>query len=232
MSDSEFDPVASEYYDPLLHPTCRNLRDGSLKAVKALISESVKVERYLEIGAGRSVLEDIPPLREIVEEVVINDESEEMLKYSEALTTEGADLVCGDFRTIEFSHGGFDLVLASLGDAYNDEPSWRRIGELLRAGGICIFTTPSHAWSYPYRTEHQGGRYDVARFTLGSGSIIDLESRILPELDQARLVQSLGLQVRLTVGVYRSSLLEPISPKLDVQESALIPLVTGYLVTK
>jgi|HubBroStandDraft_6_1064221.scaffolds.fasta_scaffold21767_4 SAM-dependent methyltransferase len=231
MSGYEFDSVASEYYDSVLHPTCRNLRDGSLKAIRALLEENLKVERYLEIGAGRSVLQDLPCLREIVDDVVINDESQRMLQYSEALATK-AHLVCGDFTTIKFDREGFELVVASLGDAYNDERSWTSIAEVLSLNGRCIFTTPSYPWSRAYRSTHQGGRYDVARFKLRSGEVVDLESHILPELEQAKLVQSVGLRVRLTAGVYKSDLVAPISPKLDVDESSLIPLLIGYLVTK
>src|SRR2546429_557442 len=103
-----YEELASEYYDPLRHPTCANFREASALILKKWVMAHPGQFRW-EVGAGDSVLAEL--LSESApgtKGVVIADASLSMLKYSSRWTTQGALLVVSRAESLPVTDGHVD----------------------------------------------------------------------------------------------------------------------------
>ena len=83
-----------------------------------------------------------------------------MLAYSAAWFRRGARPVIADALRLPIRSACFGLVVASLGDAYNDPQFWSEVSRVLQPGGVVLFTTPSFEWAVSFRREEPGGNRD------------------------------------------------------------------------
>ncbi|WP_347839001.1 class I SAM-dependent methyltransferase [uncultured Draconibacterium sp.] len=226
--------LAQEYYDESLHPTCANFRIAS----KGLIENILKSidnnlnKRFLEVGAGKSVLlELIEELNIPSNKIIITDKDSEMLQYSSMLSLDKKyQLLCIDAEKTEFEPNSFDIIVSSLGDPYNTGEFWKEISRILVTNGICIFTTPSYEWSSRFRKPNE--IHDFAEFITKDKKTVLVPSYIYKSDKQKELIQQNQLKV-ISTSCYELNKINSstISHKLKLTNDRL-PVVTSYLIIK
>jgi SAM-dependent methyltransferase len=202
--------LSSEYYDQARHPTSRNLRAASLIAIRGLIV-GARLRRVCEFGAGRSIFLDLPELQDHVSDIVLVDESADMLRYSDGLPN--ARRVVADVGNVELETDYFDCIIASLGDAYNLQAVWERASSLLSPGGWLIYTGPALPWATRFRRENQDGRLNQADFDAVTGRV-SVPSYVLSQQEQFTLWRSSNLVPLRWVEIYPADVPPPLSPKI------------------
>ena len=230
---NDYDAVADEYYDSGLHPTTANLGEASkLIASHWLPIFTPTARRVYEVGAGRSfAAEWMWQHRLPLQRLTITDCSSRMLRYSSHWEASGAAAVLADAEHLPISDGSQDLVVALLGDPYNNPAFWLEVQRVLVVGGRVIFTTPTYEWARAYRA-HAGDAASVAIFELGNGRQLAMPSHILPRKEQDQLIGRNGLMVETVAEVSADEIQPPLSPKLAVASASGLPVVRGYLARK
>lgn len=208
-------PIAGEYYDPALHPTSHALGEASRELIVPEL-EGLR-GRVLEVGAGRGLVAQVvaAPV-----EVVTSDVEPEMLSYAGSIPRR----VLADATALPFHDESFDLVVAGLGDPYNQAAFWGECHRVLRRDGRVVYTTPSYRWARAFRAE-EGAPLNRAVFERGDGVTIAVPSTILEEPQQLELIERSGL-VRVTVKHLGSAGIAAYdaAPKLHVSPGELATL--------
>ena len=230
-----YEDLASEYYDSVRHPTCANFRDASAHFLRdRLVFAYRETRKVCEVGPGKSLVAELLAERGVpVDGLILIDSSPSMLRYSEKWAHTGAQLVIGDAFILPLASESVDLVVASLGDAYNDHHFWRDVERVLRTGGISLFTTPSYDWAAAFRNTDDPFMMTLAEFLLRDGRTLYVPSRIYPRDDQIKLVEDSDLVV-IEVNEIPISVLESkhLSPKLTPRRGRDASIVTGYVIRK
>lgn len=224
LLSGSYSDLASEYYDPVRHPTCANFREGSHNLVVSWLRRiATDRDDVLETGAGASlVAEWLEEEKRQIASLVVTDASQEMLRYSKRPSLCFEMIVC-DAQITPLASGSFDVVVASLGDPYNTLRFWKEAARLLRPDGHVLFTSPSFEWATQFRD-----RSNAAEFILSDGRMIAVPSLIVASDDQRRMIEASGLAL-LDVQAFMDTELRssPRSPKLCPG-----PIVSGYLAQK
>lgn len=234
-TEATYEDVAGEYYDAIRHPTCANLLDTSHALLRDWMGCGQASSGWLcEIGPGQSAL--APAVAEAggdLRRVVLVDASWSMLACTGRWARCGVRLVQGDARQLPFTDASFALVLASLGDPYNDEYFWCEVSRVARPGAALFFTTPSHDWALAYRGEGDDLGVLTAEFELAGGRRVRVPSRILSTSAQRSLIEASGLVVE-EVREVPVSALDPgqRSPKLVARRGQAASVLTGYRISK
>ena len=217
-----YECVAHEYYDPSKHPTCFNLREASLIAIKRALGKLThKSQVVLEVGAGKSVfLEDEIRNFHAPRELLLLDKSDRMLAYSKELGNASAKFLHADVTGIPLPRCSVDLIVSSLGDPYNCLPAWLEFGRVLRPEGKVIFTTPAYQWASLFRSQVAAERENAAYF-ISNGHEIYLPSFILEDSLQIKLMQEAGFSTVYHEAVKASALSGPLSSKLTFNQGDL-----------
>jgi SAM-dependent methyltransferase len=222
--DGTYADLASEYYDPIRHPTCANFREGSQALIARWLNELVKSDDdVLETGAGASlVAEWLEEEGQELSTLVIADSSKEMLRYSRRPSVPLKMLVC-DSQRLPLASESFNIIVASLGDPYNTPEFWVEAARLLRPNGHVIFTTPSFDWADQFRD-----RAASAEFVLRDGRTISVPSFIESEERQREIIGLSGL-VLIDVRSFQDTEIRstPRSPKLRRGS-----IISAYLAAK
>jgi|SRR6266404_129638 len=225
-----YEAVAREYYDPKLHPTCRNFRLASQTLLRQWLTLISVEYPIIETGAGDSVIAEM-----FVEQgrtlngLIITDESPTMLAYSDKYAKDGATSILASAEDLPFPGGFAGTLAASLGDPYNTSTFWRAASRLLKPEGYVFYTTPSYEWASAFRGDL---RLSDSEFQLSDGRRIDLRSIIIPEAEQIEMIDDAGLHVREISHVPLSDIQSPLSPKLLLNQGQGLTVVTGYVVRK
>lgn len=221
--------VASEYYDPNLHPTCADFREASKKFVEDLLVSDKVQGRIADIGCGWSLLATLlrPASPDI--ELVLIDDSDEMLARNICTPVETRR---ANVQMAPFGDAEFDWIFAILGDPYNTLRTWKNIRKALRRGGRCIFIVPSFAWAQAFRTRSDRERRGFARFVMSTGREVYLPSLILPPSEQKSLIEEAGLHVDSMSHVPASCILKIRSPKIAKILSPDEPILDVYMTKK
>jgi SAM-dependent methyltransferase len=224
-----YELLSAEYYDVTRHPTCRNFGDLSERFIVPRLKRILrKGTHVVDAGAGRSIAAAVMAEEGIgLDGLIILDSAPGMLAHSQEWLERGARAIIADARDTGLGSGSFDIIVASLGDPYNQPLFWRECARLLRRGGSCLFTTPTHDWASRFRI---GSDLDAAEFLLSDGRSVLVPSFTPPDRDQITMIQQAGLRVGEVRAYSRDDLSEPISPKLDLGRA--IPLVRGYTAKK
>ena len=188
-------PLAEEYYDPQRHPTCANFRTASTLLLRRMLARlTVNGAAVCEVGAGRSIVPDlVPDWGERLRELVLVDASPEMLAHSAAAIQLGAVPEIADARALPFPAACFDLVIASLGDPFNDQTFWCEMRRVLAPGGVCLFTCPAYDWAQAFRGAHANGVIGQADFLTRGGHGWTVPSLIWPPAAQIKMIEGAGL---------------------------------------
>jgi ubiquinone/menaquinone biosynthesis C-methylase UbiE len=207
--------LAAEYYDSMRHPTCANFREASTIFLAEELSARSWHEGFVaEIGAGRSlVAELVPPAALAQRQLALIDISCEMLAHSMNWLRAGAFGIIADAHQLPVGDGSFDLVIAILGDPFNDQEFWYEVARVLRPKGLCLFTLPAFSWAQAFRASVS--RSDLAEFVTANGETLGLPSLIPPPDRQREMIETAGLVVlrERTINL-REIVLTPWSPKL------------------
>jgi SAM-dependent methyltransferase len=226
-----YDEVASEYYDSARHPTCANFGELSERFIAPRLTTWLAPPfRILEVGAGRSIV--APRLAKTggsLQNLTLLDHSPAMLAHSRQWAQFGATLMVADARATGLPPASFDLIVAALGDPYNDATFWAEVERILTSGGVCLFTTPAWEWSVRFR--HLSAR-TRAEFLLERGETVAVPSLILAVEDQFQLIAAAGLTVQESEAFTATGLSSPRSPKLNVFQEGEEPVVRGFTVQK
>jgi SAM-dependent methyltransferase len=227
-----YDVVATEYYDPVRHPTCHNFGELSERFLLRRIEVLASREGWtLEIGAGRSVVAPVLRARGIgLDRLILLDRSRAMLEHSRRWQSLGAKLLVADAAATAISDAVISLVVAGLGDPYNDERLWKEVRRVMVPGGTCLFTAPALEWAGRFRAS--SGRSE-AEFVLGDGTAIAVPSKVLSVEKQTRLVATAGMRVVEVADYSSAELVGPHSKKLDVFDGAMhVPIIRGFAIRK
>jgi SAM-dependent methyltransferase len=225
---SSYNLIASEYYDPALHPTCANFdglsRKFLLPRIRALPDYAVPI---IDVGCGRSlVAEAIHSMRRNLQSVTLLDSSADMLNHSRRWETEGARLIVADATKTELANCSFAVLVASLGDPYNTPAFWQEAYRLLKPNGICLFTTPSPEWAHEFRKSTQR---DNAEFVLSDGSVMLVPSYIPCTNDQTAMIEAAGFSLSERFVLHLSDISGPVSSKLlSKQPGRDRPILRGF----
>jgi len=123
-----------------------------------------------------------------------------------------------------------DVLVSSLGDAYNLYEFWAEAHRVLKPDGSVIFTTPSHEWASGYRRNADG---NVAEFELADSRHVYAPSFVWSLDAQVELMRQSGFRLLWTMMVKSSQLDQaPTSKKLLLADLEDAPIVTGYLARK
>ena len=124
-----------------------------------------------------------------------------------------------------------DVVVALLGDPYNNVAFWAEVGRVLAIGGRVIFTSPSYEWARQYRNAVKDIR-SRAVFDVVDGRRISLPSMVMAPEEQVEIISQHGLQVLETAGTFGHEIRSPHSPKIWAAVAEGLPIVSGYLARK
>jgi ubiquinone/menaquinone biosynthesis C-methylase UbiE len=231
-SDSAFDVLASEYYDSDLHPTCSNFRTGSMLLLSRWIVDGR--QDLCDVGCGNSVLAEIVGNHSWQPaSLLLTDSSAAMLEHSRGCERLGAKLMIAQADELPFPDCSIDLLVASLGDPYNEASFWREARRVLRKDGCVVYSTPSPEWASSFRGGLGRAESNRAEFVLADGRKTWIPSIIYPEPVQRQMIESAGLNVEDVKGVSIQELTGVrLSPKLSVLHSPSSPVVSGYLARK
>lgn len=232
---ADYESLAPEYYDKARHPTCSDFRAASIELISRYLEFASLKDALspLEIGAGRSVFVDLSDkYQDLATRAVATDRSMGMLRYTDR-NASGPKLICASANALPFPKEQFDLVVASLGDPYNDESFWQEIERILVPGGCCIFTTPALGWSSRYRSAQQNDSQAVAVFETSDGKHVAVPSFVLPISEQIALIDRGGLITTdvwtFTRGMFRDG---PTSSKIRNYSTSSTPIVSQFVARK
>jgi 2-polyprenyl-3-methyl-5-hydroxy-6-metoxy-1,4-benzoquinol methylase len=229
-SAQSYDRIATEYYDPVRHPTCADFRDATRLLLDRFLAQHAPRQRALELGAGKSLVAECYAAHELpLTTLTITDASAAMLAYSEIWRERGAKLAVSTVEALSELEGQFDFVFACLGDPYNTPRLWHRIRQRLAPLGTYFYTTPSFDWATRFRRHHQGGQNSLAEF-LVDGERVYVPSLVLSLEAQRVMIEASGLTVEHVADIARRDLPKGVrSPKLALAEIAAdLPIVTAY----
>jgi SAM-dependent methyltransferase len=229
---SGYETLASEYYDPVRHPTCANFREGS-RALLAKWIGSISLDRSVvcEVGCGKSLLAEMLGRMADLRDVYLIDSSPSMLAYSQRWAQRGAHLVMGDAEALPLPAQSVDVLVSSLGDPYNVDAFWGEAQRVIRPSGRVLFTTPAYGWAKSFRVTYEADSHQ-ADFELVDGRHVGVPSFILPTSQQTELVERHDLAVCEIVEFPMSALRGSISPKLVLRRGLEASVVTGYAITR
>jgi SAM-dependent methyltransferase len=224
--------IAHEYYDAVRHPTSSNFRTASARVIDSWLDPALPRQgQIIDVGAGDSLVgELLHHRRRSLRRLTLLDASPEMLRHSQKWLALGATAITADARTLPLPDSSVGLLVASLGDAFNERPFWQHVQRVLRADGIAIYTTPSYEWASKYREEHDEP-IDAAEFLTREEKRLLVPSFVLAEQEQVRLFASVGLETHVVQHVLLAALEEMLlSPKLSGLGD--LPVVIGYLLKR
>jgi SAM-dependent methyltransferase len=227
-SRRSFDGLASEYYNPLLHPTCENFRAASRLLIQEWLSGR-SLGPAVEVGCGASLLAEIlTERRQSLAPITLTDISPLMLAYSDRYEKAGAQIVVAASDDLPLPSGSQQSLVSCLGDPYNDLEFWNEAARVLKVGGQVFFTTPSFEWSKGFRALLPPTLQSKAEFVTAEGHRIWIPSRIIPEEAQKLLVERAGFKLLELRRVCLKSIPQPISSKLAFLGDSDVPIVTGF----
>jgi SAM-dependent methyltransferase len=222
-----YDVLADEYYDRSLHPTSHAFREASLALLLPQLA-NLRKGLFLEVGSGRSIFEDLPPVQR-PDLIVVTDRYERMLRYSVLALDGEAQLALADAATLPIAHSTIDTVISSLGDPYNTPTFWSEARRVLRPGGRVLFTTPSFDWSHQFRSS-LGNDQLLAEFPTRDGGHLSVCSLVFDTPVQCEMIEKAALHVVEVSSLSRDSIpAAEHAPKLQVTDG---PLVTLYIAEK
>lgn len=235
LAVDSYGALAQEYYSRDLHPTCANMATASRALLARWLAETPLRGRICEVGAGRSALAEVLDESAAELDLVLTDQSIEMLRHSLWPSTPKPKLVVCDATSLPFRSGSMDGIVSLLGDPYNSDGFWKEVFRVLKQNGHAIFTTPSWKWATTFRSKSARERNDAALFVTRSGEVVYTPSFVVPELEQVKLITNAGLQVRhvaaLSLGELRQ-LDSTLSPKFADYLSDGDAVVTAFWVLK
>ena len=224
---ASYEDVAGEYYEPALHPTCASLRELSLNYMLPRMARLMAGDgRLVEIGAIGSVLAPAAAAAGVdMSRVVLIDSSPAMLGHSSAWAARGARLIEADAAVTGLPGGSAGLVVAALGDPYNEPAFWREVARILRPNGACLFTAPSFEWASRFRPEGEG---EQAEFLRRDGAILLMKSNVPNRAGQAAMLAAAGLAMDDEQGLTTSALDLAPAPKLLCVPPGT-PVIYGFM---
>ena len=225
---SDYEDIASEYYDSHLHPTCDDFRRGATVAHRRF-QDRLNIGRCLEVGSGKSiVLEQQMPRGSARRNTIVLDQSSTMLSHSHGLAHAlDAELLVGSAFSLPVRSNSIDCLVSHLGDPYNLSTFWDEVSRVVKAGGVALYTTPSFVWATRFRPRELRDR---ALFHTHGRSLL-LASYIYHRDIQFRLVESKGLRVIDVTGVKVRELRPMASAKIQCLHEG-DPVVEAYLMER
>lgn len=222
-----YEDIAAEYYDPRLHPTCRDLRELSDQFFRSHLLAGLPDDGDLvEIGPGSSTLAPVAAAMGALSRVILVDSSRRMLSYSDQWIAAGARSVVASAGATGLRSGSVSLIVSSLGDPYNVPEFWREVARLLKPNGRCLFTTPSFKWSSHFRS---GSDQEVAEFLRSDGARLFMPSYVNDEKQQVLMIEAAGLFVEGWEAFGTELLSTEPAPKLLCVRTGT-PVVAAYVV--
>lgn len=219
---NNYSALSEEYYNEIAHPTCANLGLGSRILLNSwLTSIEIDGKVICEVGAGRSALADLWPIKPAISQLIITDSSQKMLSHSMNMRSERINLVVCDADNLPFENSSIDYVISMLGDPYNQREFWLESFRALRSGGKGIFTTPSWQWAANFRSSSADEHQHYAFFMKTTGESIYVPSYILKERDQIDLM--------LECGIFVERLEHYTSEKLNLDSNRISEKISGYV---
>jgi ubiquinone/menaquinone biosynthesis C-methylase UbiE len=225
--------LASEYYDPVAHPTCKNFRDASGIFLSKVFNNIEISGAIVDVGAGASIVAEIFAATDLpLNDLLLVDSSEAMLEHSRQHLASGVSLLVSDARALPFRAESVGLLVASLGDPFNVGSFWREVARCLRRDGKCLFTTPSYEWARSFRGSARNEREAYAYFELQDGQRVYVPSIIHPIAEQLEICSSYGLRTTLVEAISSADLPDGLSPKLRTNGVPHSHVVTGYCLVR
>lgn len=230
-----YEELASEYYDPIRHPTCANFREASGYLLKEWLRIYAIGNGWLcETGPGRSlVAELLSDLGISLKRLILVDSSPSMLAHSKQWASRGAHFVLGDAAAMPLESQCLDLLVSSLGDPYNTITFWEEAYRVLRPGGISLFTTPSYDWALAFRSGLSKEAAMWAEFELSDGRRVRVPSLIHSVPEQFSLIGTSRLLTKDVADVPITAIKSgKLSPKLLSERGPNASVITGYVIRK
>jgi SAM-dependent methyltransferase len=188
---SNYDRVAAEYYDAVLHPTCANLRTATeIGFRKRALDLRGAGGRFLEIGCGSPVLASSAVFEH--QHLVSIDLNAEMFRDSHGVIAQA------DVHELPFRRRCFQGVFGSLADPYNTRDMYLEVKRVLTDGGRFVFSVPDYTWSR--LNQSRGGlAAHTAELTLATGERVVLPSRVYEYDEQVTRLLECGFgEVQVT----------------------------------
>jgi hypothetical protein len=230
-----YDRVAPEYYDRERHPTCANFREATAQVLSSWLPRNLDDNEWIsEVGAGKSlVAEALAQRPKCLDRLVILDSSRVMLRYSKQWLQFGAHLILGRVDALPLREASMSLLIAPVGDPYNEPAFWSEVHRVLPRGGRALFTTPSYAWALAFRSNGGSEGMRQAEFELRDGRLVTVPSFVCSVDEQVDMIATAGLRVEKITEVPLSGLGTPrVSPKLITKEGPRLSVLTAYSVRK
>ncbi len=226
----DYSRVASEYYDPSLHPTCSNFREIGLLALRKHYREifqslGSRNPVFVETGAGKSTAaEFLDELDFPIKNLIIQDKSAEMLSYSKRWQNQIAHAFISDARKMPLENASSDIVFSFLLDPYDTPELISEVYRILKDGAQWVFTTPSYDWSKQFRDPSY---QSVAEFVSRSGEKHYLPSYLKNPLERLYSMEREGFHLTAYEIFGTNSLKGKVSEKL-VSRSDYRPVLEFY----
>src|ERR1700687_4766391 len=122
-----FGEVATEYYDATRHPTCANLRQASGSLIEQALARLDWTNGWIcDVGCGQSVVAEIlDSWGQPLDRLILCDSAAAMLEHSRRWRGNKATLVVGDAEGLPLADRSVGILVASLGDSFNQPSFWR-----------------------------------------------------------------------------------------------------------
>lgn len=211
-----YEALAAEYYDSARHPTCANFALASRKLLIPWLDSTFAVGDWIcEIGPGRSLVgEWLHDRGQPLTHLILVEPSPGMAMYSLDWISAGARLFQAEAQHVPLRDSAVSIVVASLGDPYNELNFWREARRVLKPGGVALFTTPAYEWAEDFRGADNRA-IDLAEFELADGRLVGVPSLVRTESDQLDLIRDAGFEaVKVAHATVRDLAGERLSPKL------------------
>src|SRR4028118_2295010 len=118
MSDpllSTYEELSSEYYNPLRHPTCANLREASAIVLRHWLPRLLPVETatLCEVGAGKSLLAELLAEQGVTAaQLILMDSSHSMLAYSRPWENARTSFLLAEAGRLPLASGSVDILVS------------------------------------------------------------------------------------------------------------------------
>lgn len=189
--------VAAEFTDDQ-RPTTSNFHEATYPFFERQIAAITSGSVCLEIGPGRGWLRSALIWPSVDYRAV--DIARSML---DLIPSANIPSHCSSARNLPFGSRSFDFVLASLADGYCYPAALCEIRRVLNPSGTLVLTAPAVEWARGIRS---GPHRDTTRFTLKSGSVVEVFSFTFMLEELLRLLKQCGFAIVSAERIYGRSI--------------------------
>lgn len=214
MSDSNYEPIASEYYDSR-HITSRNF-DATILAFCSRFDFCIPSNGLvLELGAGKGCTGKYCKIES--SRIIQIDVSKTMLLINPR--EDCLQRIRCDALRLPFLSSKISVVTAFLYDPYNRPEMYKEVYRVLQDGGLFIGTLPHFVWGTALRRDDLGYDKNKAKFLTKDKYVIERDSFLMSDTEIEDALKRAGLTLIQMYDLYMPSDVQKVSNDILIPAS-------------